>query len=51
MSKLSEKFNIMLPLGAGPLVDETAKKIKEKYGFDKLKEVAKLNFKNTEKIQ
>ena len=27
-----------------------AEKIVEKYGFDKLKEVAKLNFKNTDRI-
>ena len=40
-----------LPKGASNTVDEAALKIVEKYGFDKLKEVAKLNFKNTEKIK
>lgn len=51
MKKISNKLNMFIPLGAGPIVDETAKKIKDKYGIDKLKEIAKLNFKNTEKIQ
>ena len=37
--------------GASNLVDETALKIVEKYGFEKLYEVAKMNFKNTEKIK
>ncbi len=49
-SKLSKSLNMLLPKGAGPNVDETGIKIVEKYGFDKLKEVAKLNFKNTDKI-
>lgn len=48
--KLSKSIGINLPKGAGENVDETAKKIVQKYGFDKLKEIAKLNFKNTEKI-
>jgi len=51
INKLSNELGIMLPLGASNIVDDTAKKIKEKYGFDKLKSIAKLNFKNTEKIQ
>ena len=51
MNKLANELNIMLPLGAGPIVDETARKIKDKYGFDKLKDIAKSNFKNTDKIK
>lgn len=51
MKELSNKVNIKIPLGAGTDVDNVAKEIKEKYGFDKLKETAKLNFKNTTKIQ
>ncbi len=51
IDELSNKMNIKIPLGAGTDVDNVAKKIKEKYGIDKLKEVAKLNFKNTTKIQ
>lgn len=51
INKLSEKTGIMIPLGAGSVVDSVGKKIIEKYGTEKLYEVAKLNFKNTEKIQ
>ncbi|MBR3490616.1 MAG: ribonuclease HIII [Bacilli bacterium] len=50
MEKLSKKVNMSLPLGASTVVDETGKKIVEKYGKEKLGEIAKLNFKNTEKI-
>ena len=50
MDKLSKKLGITLPKGANPKVDEIAKSLVEKYGQDKLKEIAKLNFKNTEKI-
>ena len=39
-----------LPKGASDKVDLVGLKIVKKYGFDKLKEIAKLNFKNTEKI-
>lgn len=49
--KLSQSLGISLPKGAGVKVDEVGRQIVEKYGFDKLKEVAKLNFKNTEKIR
>jgi len=49
--KISKSLETELPKGASNLVDETGKKIVKKYGFDKLKEVAKLNFKNTEKIK
>ena len=49
--KLSKELNMELPKGAGTNVDDTAKKIVDKYGFEKLKEIAKLNFKNTEKIK
>ena len=50
-NKLSKSLNINLPKGAGDLVDQAGKQIVEKYGFDKLYEIAKLNFKNTEKIK
>jgi len=49
--KLSKSLNINLPKGASTIVDEIGKKIVNEYGFDKLKEIAKLNFKNTEKIK
>ena len=50
-NKLSKNINMNLPKGAGELVDAAGKQIVEKYGFDKLNEIAKLNFKNTEKIK
>lgn len=50
-NKLSKELNMELPKGASNLVDEVGKTIVKEYGFDKLKEIAKLNFKNTEKIK
>lgn len=49
--KLSQNIGINLPKGAGTNVDETAKKIIDKYGFNKLYEIAKMNFKNVQKIK
>ena len=48
--KLGEKLDVFLPKGASNLVDEVGINIVKKYGKDKLKEIAKYNFKNTEKI-
>ncbi|MDE5587166.1 MAG: ribonuclease HIII, partial [Bacilli bacterium] len=45
--KLSDSLHIPLPKGAGPTVDTIGEEIVEKFGADKLKEVAKYNFKNT----
>ena len=50
MNKLSKEVNMNLPKGANPLVDEVGKKIVKIYGKEKLEVIAKLNFKNTEKI-
>ncbi len=50
MNKLSDSLKIKLPLGASTEVDNVGKKIVAMYGQDKLKNIAKLNFKNTEKI-
>ncbi len=50
MKKLSNRFNIEMPLGASNLVDEVGATLVSKYSKDILKEIAKLNFKNTEKI-
>lgn len=50
MEELSKKLDIVIPKGASVIVDETGKKIVEKYGKDILNEIAKTNFKNTEKI-
>lgn len=48
--KLSDSLHIPLPKGAGAGVDIIGKEVVEKYGEDKLKEVAKLNFLNTQRI-
>ena len=49
--KLSKSIGIDLPKGAGDNVDKVGKEIVSKYGFEKLEKIAKLNFKNTEKIK
>lgn len=49
--KISSSLGIFLPKGASNIVDDVALKIVKQYGFDKLKDIAKLNFKNTEKIK
>ena len=46
----SEKYNIEIPLGASNLVDEVGATLVAKYGKDILKDIAKLSFKNTDKI-
>ena len=48
--KLSDELHIPLPKGAGSEVDKIGQEIVEKYGEEKLKEVAKLNFMNTSRI-
>ncbi len=48
--KLSEKVDCFLPKGSGPIVDEVGKKLVNKYGKDILLDIAKYNFKNTNKI-
>ena len=50
MNKLSKELGIYLPKGANPEVDKTAIEIVKKYGKEKLNTIAKLNFKNTEKV-
>lgn len=48
--KLSDSLHMPLPKGAGSNVDSIGQEIVDKHGEDKLKEIAKLNFKNTERI-
>lgn len=50
MKKLNTKLNINLPLGASDHVDEIGKKLVQQYGPNILNEIAKVNFKNTERI-
>ena len=48
--KLSDSIHIPLVKGAGSDVDKIGKEVVETYGKEKLKEIAKYNFKNTERI-
>ncbi len=48
--KICDSVHLPLPKGAGKDVDEMGKEVVEKYGKEKLKEIAKYNFKNTERI-
>lgn len=48
--KLCDNIHIPLPKGAGKDVDTIGEEVVEKYGKDKLKEIAKFNFKNTDRI-
>ena len=50
MDKLSNKYGITILKGASDKVDEIGKQIVKKYGKKELNNIAKLNFKNTEKI-
>jgi len=51
MDEISREIGIEIPKGAGEAVDKVAQEITDKYGFEKLTTIAKLNFKNTEKIK
>lgn len=51
MYKISEKVGSEIPKGAGVNVDQFASDLVDKHGFKILEEIAKLNFKNTQKIQ
>lgn len=48
--KICDEIHIPLPKGAGSDVDTIGKEVVETYGKEKLKEIAKYNFKNTERI-
>ena len=48
--KLCDSIHMPLPKGAGRDVDEIGEEVVEKYGEDKLKEIDKVNFKNTDRI-
>ena len=51
MDEISKEIGMEIPKGAGTIVDEVAQKIIDKYGFEKLNTIAKLNFKNTDKLK
>lgn len=50
MDKISHSVSMDIPKGASDLVDAVGKEIIAKFGKDKLMDIAKMNFKNTEKI-
>ncbi|MGL4363018.1 MAG: ribonuclease HIII [Cellulosilyticaceae bacterium] len=50
MEKLSEKYDIELPKGAGSITKTRAKKIVSKYGKEELFKVVKLHFKTTNEL-
>lgn len=50
MDKLSEKYNVNILKGASDKVDDVAREIVKKYGSKELYDIAKVNFKNTEKV-
>ncbi len=51
IAKMSRELGILIPKGASNAVDECALKVIKTYGLEKLNEVVKLSFKNTEKIK
>lgn len=51
MRVLRERYGLSFPLGASPQVDECAKDFVEKYGYEELTKVAKMNFANAKKIE
>ena len=50
LRELSGIYGIQFVPGAGQTCDDRIKEFVEKYGYDELKKVVKLNFKNTEKL-
>jgi len=50
IDKMSASVGIDIPKGASDLVDNVGREIVKKFGASKLSEIAKMNFKNTEKI-
>ena len=49
--KLEEHYDFSFPKGAGPLVDQSALEFALEYGWEELPKVAKMNFKNTERVR
>lgn len=48
--KICDNIHMPLPKGAGRDVDKIGEEVVEKYGEDMLKKIAKVNFKNTDRI-
>ncbi len=50
MKKIGDEIGMVLPKGASNEIDKFGTEVVKKYGKEKLNEIAKLNFKNTERI-
>lgn len=50
IDELSDSVHIPLPKGAGINVDKVAKEINDQYGYEKLQEIAKMNFSNASRL-
>lgn len=50
IDRMTKEIGMEIPKGASDVVDMVGKKIVDKFGKDKLSEIAKMNFKNTERI-
>jgi ribonuclease HIII len=50
MKKLSDLYAMILPKGAGNIVDDAARNFINKYGHGELAQIAKLHFKNYKKV-
>lgn len=51
MDEMSKSLGIDIPKGANDIVDKVGAEIVTNFGIEKLNEIAKLNFKNTDKIK
>lgn len=51
MDELSKELGVDIPKGANDIVNQIGVEIVKKYGIEKLNSIAKLNFKNTNKIK
>lgn len=50
MAKMNQHYDFDFPFGSGSHVDEAGIEFIKQHSFDKLKEVAKIHFKNTERL-
>lgn len=48
--KLDKKYKMNFPFGAGNIVDSFSKEFIKKYGIDEFKKIAKMDFKNIDRI-
>jgi ribonuclease HIII len=51
LHRLSQKWQLDIPKGAAPQVDQTGAAFVRRYGEEKLNQVAKLHFKNLQKVR